>query len=172
VIAKNGTYLVGAEIVPGTYKSPGGDGCYWERDKDLEDRIDSILANGGLGGGQQIVEILPTDKAFQTKDCGTWTLMSGGESGQAAPPPNAPAKPADVIEKNGTYLVGHGIVPGTYKSPGGDGCYWERDKDLKGNVDSILANGGLGGGQQIVEVLPTDKAFQTKNCGTWTLVSG
>jgi hypothetical protein len=167
---EKGTYMVGEGITPGTYKAPGGDNCYWERDKDLEGNVGSILANGGLSGGQQIVQILPTDKAFKTHGCGTWTRASAGDSAQAAPP-ETPADASKGIEK-GTFLVGVGIAPGTYKTPGGDNCYWERDNDLEGNVGSILANGGLSGGQQIVEILPTDKAFKTHGCGTWTPVSG
>jgi hypothetical protein len=96
---------------------------------------------------------------------------NGNGSKKSAGSEGAQSSPSNGIEK-GTYIVGDGITAGTYKAPGGDNCYWERDKDLEGNVDSILANGGLNGGQQIVEILPTDKAFKTHGCGTWTPVSG
>ena len=71
--AGDGTYVVGADIVPGTYRSAGGasgESCYWER-------------MGSLGGGDiieneraegpQVVEISPSDAGFKTKHCATWT---------------------------------------------------------------------------------------------------
>lgn len=101
---------------------------------------------------------------------------AGAEQSDASPPgpeapptPPKPAEPASSITKDGTFLIGADIVPGTYRSDGGSDCYWERDKDLLGNLDSIIANGN-GNGQQVVTLLPTDKAFQTQRCGTWTLI--
>jgi len=39
----DGTYLVGTDMEPGTYKSPGSRGCYWARMKD--DAGQDIIAN-------------------------------------------------------------------------------------------------------------------------------
>jgi hypothetical protein len=170
VIDKEGTFIVGTDIVPGRYRTTGGDDCYWERDRDLKGGIDSIIDNGGISGGQQVIEIVPSDVAFKTHGCGTWTSVSeeapGSEPG-AAPP----ASPANAIDKEGTFIIGKDIVPGRYRTAGGDDCYWERDKDLKGGIDSIIDNGGISGGQQVIEILPSDVAFKTHGCGTWTLVS-
>ena len=62
----------------------------------------------------------------------------------------------------GTYRVGIDIQPGLYIGLAGYGiwnsCYWERLKDLKGTLGSILANENVEG-LFYVEILPSDKAF-------------
>lgn len=82
-----------------------------------------------------------------------------------APPPQAAAVMAD----DGVYLVGTDIKPGTYRNgPEGD-CYWARLRNTNGDLDSIIANNN--GGNQVVTIKRTDKAFETSNCGTWRRVS-
>jgi len=68
-IETNGTYVVGSDIEPGTYRTSGGTGCYWARLKSLDtgDVIDNNVSDG-----PQVVRILPSDTAFMTRDCGTW----------------------------------------------------------------------------------------------------
>jgi hypothetical protein len=87
VVIEDGTWLVGTDIAPGTYRADGmvaggssADWCYWARLSDLtggsEADDNGIIDNHlGTGPGQVLVEILPTDVAFETKDCGTWTLI-------------------------------------------------------------------------------------------------
>ncbi|WP_330253172.1 hypothetical protein OG874_00705 [Nocardia sp. NBC_00565] len=83
--------------------------------------------------------------------------------------PAVPAGPASTITRDGTYLVGVDILPGTWRATGGSGCYWERLSDLTGTLDGIIAN-ELGDGPQFVTILASDRAFHPKRCGTWTLV--
>lgn len=97
------------------------------------------------------------------------TFAAAATPSPLPPPPPVPAGPATTIRKDGTYLIGKDLAPGTYRSEGGSSCYWERDSDLTGGIGSIISN-GLGAGQQIVTILPTDKAFKTKRCGNWELV--
>lgn len=81
-----------------------------------------------------------------------------------APPP----APAGVMADDGIYLVGTDIKPGTYRNgPEGD-CYWARLRNTNGDLDSIIANNN--GGNQVVTIKRTDKAFETSNCGTWRKV--
>lgn len=81
-----------------------------------------------------------------------------------APPPQAAA----AITEDGVYLVGTDIKPGTYRNGAEDGCYWERLKNTSGDFDAIIANGN--GGNQIVTIKRTDKAFSTQRCGEWKKV--
>jgi hypothetical protein len=79
-IAGDGTYIVGGDVQPGTYKSAGpGDRpvgmCYWARHKDTTGDMDSIIANN-LGKGPQVVTIKKTDGAFETRGCATWARAS------------------------------------------------------------------------------------------------
>jgi hypothetical protein len=81
-----------------------------------------------------------------------------------APPPQAAA----AITEDGIYLVGVDIKPGTYRSGPNPDCYWARLSDTNGDLDSILANNN--GGNQVVTIKRTDKAFETARCGEWTRV--
>ena len=73
-----------------------------------------------------------------------------------------------VMADDGIYLVGTDIKPGTYRNgPEGD-CYWARLRNTNGDLDSIIANNN--GGNQVVTIKRTDKAFETSNCGTWRKV--
>jgi hypothetical protein len=72
VIDNAGTYSVGTDIVPGTYSSPGpvaGGACYWKRLSSLNknDIIDSAMSRK-----PQVVQIDPSDKAFETDGCQPW----------------------------------------------------------------------------------------------------
>lgn len=75
-IPGDGTYRVGVDIRPGTYRSQGSNACYWERLRGLGGTVDDIIANGA-GTGPQLVQIAPTDVGFKTQGCPTWTLDSG-----------------------------------------------------------------------------------------------
>ncbi|MFF4834573.1 hypothetical protein [Streptomyces sp. NPDC001315] len=68
-----GMFRVGADIAPGTYKSTGNtdDSCYWERTKDADHGIDSIIANNNVSG-TAVVTISTKDAYFKTSGCGDW----------------------------------------------------------------------------------------------------
>lgn len=68
---------------------------------------------------------------------------------------------------DGMFLVGKEIQPGTWRSLGGDGCYWERLSSLDGGgvLDNDSANGPT-----IAQIAPTDVAFSTDRCGKWTRI--
>lgn len=83
VIETDGTYLVGTDILPGMYRTPGGSACYWARLRSL-DTSDIIDNNNSTG--PQVIEILPTDRAFKSSNCQTWTLEPGQASAPQPPP--------------------------------------------------------------------------------------
>ncbi|MET9786406.1 hypothetical protein [Streptomyces canus] len=68
-----GMFAVGADIAPGTYKSTGNtdDSCYWERTKDAEHGVESILANDNVNG-TAVVRISASDAYFKTTGCKDW----------------------------------------------------------------------------------------------------
>jgi hypothetical protein len=88
----------------------------------------------------------------------------------STPPPG----PAPTIQRNGTYLVGVDIQPGTWRTTGASGstdCFWSRLSALTGEFDAIIANGSSDG-PQVVTIKPDDKAFSVQGCSTWTLIPG
>ncbi|GHB60616.1 hypothetical protein GCM10010377_59390 [Streptomyces viridiviolaceus] len=68
-----GMFAVGTDIAPGTYKSTGNtdDMCYWERSKDAEHSLDSIVANNNVSG-TAVVTISASDGYFKTTGCKDW----------------------------------------------------------------------------------------------------
>jgi hypothetical protein len=68
-----GMFRVGVDIAPGTYKSTGNtdDMCYWERAKDSEHSLDSIIANNNVSGSA-VVTISASDAYFKTSGCQDW----------------------------------------------------------------------------------------------------
>lgn len=69
-----GMFKVGTDIAPGTYRSTGNtdDLCHWERVKDAEHGLDSILANDNVTG-TAVVTISTNDAYFKTTGCKDWT---------------------------------------------------------------------------------------------------
>lgn len=153
----SGQKIVGTDIQPGTYRSAGGDGCYWERESGFSGSVNDILANDNATG-PAVVTIAPSDKGFKSTNCARWV---------ASPAPVTKAATAPFGQ--GTYVVGVDIAPGTWRASGGANCYWARIADFSGSVDSILANDNATG-SAIVQIAPTDKGFTSRGCGTWTKI--
>lgn len=87
----------------------------------------------------------------------------------ARPTPTGPAPTTGI--KDGIYLVGIDIAPGTYKSDGviyNELCLGET-RNEKGLVREIFA--GIYGGIATIHVLSTDYIFSSTGCGSWTKVA-
>lgn len=70
----DGSYRVGVDIAPGTYRSSGtGSDCYWQRLSNFTGS-GNILANY-LSNSPTTVTILPGDAGFESRRCGTWTKV-------------------------------------------------------------------------------------------------
>ncbi|MEU9334959.1 hypothetical protein AB0D49_17590 [Streptomyces sp. NPDC048290] len=94
---------------------------------------------------------------------------SGGEKGSGEK--DAAEEKESAFGGDGDYQVGSDIKPGTYRTSGNaDGmCYWERAKDAKGEVESILANDNVTG-TSYVTVAASDKLFKSSGCSDWETV--
>jgi hypothetical protein len=66
---KDGSYVVNAEIPPGTWRVEDTGTCYWERT-----RADgSVLDNSFVTAAQRIdVQVRSSDGFFNSRECGTW----------------------------------------------------------------------------------------------------
>lgn len=69
----NGTFLVGTDVEPGTYRSDGPlrTSCYWARLSGTGGELDDIIANN-LGKGPATVTIKKSDAAFESSGCSRW----------------------------------------------------------------------------------------------------
>lgn len=151
---ENGKHLVGTDIQPGIYRNAeAGDGCYWARLSGVGGEFGDIIANDN-SAGPTIVEILATDKAFESTRCGKWRMEVNQitESMTSFGP--------------GTFVVGTDIEPGTYRNSGDGSCYWARLSNFQGGFDALTANENADG-QTIVEIAASDAGFTSARCGTW-----
>ena len=81
---------------------------------------------------------------------------------------NAYGQWIQVIDNDGTYVVGLDVLPGKYRNAGGTPCSWARLRSLdpRDVIDSNTA-----GGPQVAQIRFSDTAFLTHGCGTWQMVS-
>jgi hypothetical protein len=150
----DGVHRVGTDIQPGRYMAPESElGCYWARLSGFGGSLEEILANGNPVG-QAIVEVAPTDAGFESNTCGRWEVY------RALPEPLT-------TFGDGTWAVNDHIAPGTYRSAGGEACYWARLSGFSGMLDHIVANGNPTG-PTVVEIAAGDVGFESNGCGEWT----
>lgn len=154
----NGTWRVGVQIAPGTYRTrKAKNNCYWVRLSGFSGSFDDIIAND-FASGYMVVTIAAGDVGFKSSRCAKWTsnlsrvTKSMTSFGQ------------------GTFIVGVDMLPGTYQSSSGSGCYWQRMSSFTGTFDDIIANDFVDSGPVVVAIDPTDVGFKSSRCGTWTLI--
>ena len=153
----SGMQVVGTDITPGTYRSMGGDSCYWERLSGFGGTLDEIIANDNAAG-PTVVTIAATDKGFSSTRCSRWTQ-------DLSPITLSPTAPFG----DGVFIVNKDIAPGTWRSSGGEYCYWERLAGFSGEFDDIIANDNASG-PTVVTVGAADAGFSSTRCGTWMKV--
>lgn len=93
VIDTDGTFTVGTDILPGTYRSDGprdGNACYWRRNSG-DKVVDSAMTKKS-----QVVLIEPSDTTFRTDRCAPWQLTECPPT--CAPVPQQSAGLPDVLK--------------------------------------------------------------------------
>ncbi len=154
----DGTYQVGKDIQPGTYRTrTGSPGCYYERLSGFGGTLSDIIANNNTDY-PAIVTISATDKGFSSQNCGTWTKDL------------SQITTSKTRFGDGMYIVGTDIAPGTYKNTGDTGCYYARLSGFGNTTDDIIANNNTDN-TAIVTIAASDKGFQSDGCGMWTKIS-
>lgn len=148
-----GVNLVGRDVTPGRYVASEAAGCYWARLAGTSGRIEDILTNDNMDG-QVVVDILPSDVAFDSERCGTWT-------------PYAPGTAPVSSFGDGIWVAGEQIAAGTYEAVPDTPCYWARNADAAG--DSIIANDNAAVYGAVVSIA-AGEVFKSSGCGTWQAV--
>lgn len=123
-IPGDGTFRIGADIPPGTYRSVGSGSCYWARLSGLGGNSSEIIANSAADG-PQVVQIAPTDVAFKTQGCADWERVSGPSASPTSTGVVAP-QPTDAdlgvgiplshpaCDGSGVVILGSAVTPGRY----------------------------------------------------------
>lgn len=131
------------------------------------------VAIGASGGETPTTSSSPQPTVTQTVPGPAGATVPGPTVTKTVPGPARtvtapPPAPKAAITEDGIYLVGADIKPGTYRSGASPDCYWARLRNTNGDLDSIITNHN--GGNSVVTIKSTDKAFETARCGTWTKV--
>jgi hypothetical protein len=157
----DGTYVIGNDIPPGTYRnSDSSGGCYWERLSGFGGTLEEIIAND-FTDARTIVTIAPSDTGFSSDRCGTWTSDLSAITSSPT---------ADFSD--GTYIVGVDVAPGRWQNTdSSEGCYWARLSGFGGELDDIIDN-EFTYDSQIVTISASDEGFTTSGCGTWVRIGG
>ena len=151
----DGTYQVGKDIQPGTYRTrTSSPGCYYARLNGFGGTTGEIIANNNTDA-PAIVTIAATDKGFESQSCGTWTKDL------------SQITTSKTTFSDGMYIIGTDIAPGTYRNTGVSGCYYARLSGFGNTIGDIIANNNVDTAT-IVTIASSDKGFQSNGCGTWT----
>ena len=107
--------------------------------------------------------------------------VTATETAEAEPAPTASEAPttkktsepeSESTMEEGTYEIGVDAEPGQYKTQvpeSSSGCYWERTKDDRGDLDSIIANDNVNAGARASVTVKDGEFFKSNSCGTWTM---
>jgi hypothetical protein len=153
-----GTWLVGQDIKPGTYRPATAieSECYWEIDKAGTNGSD-IIANDNAKGGFPILT-LKVGQEVTNDGCGTFVKIDlATVTGQHL-----------TSFGDGTWMVGLDIKAGNYKTTSnvsGMSCYWEIDS-ANSNQQNIIANDNVSGGFARV-TLKNGQIVSSGDCGTF-----
>lgn len=75
-IVGDGSWLIGKQIKPGTYRTPGlSTSCYWALRSNLSYSDGATIVSSYGRRGAQTVALGPNARAFVTYGCGRWELV-------------------------------------------------------------------------------------------------
>ena len=152
-----GIHLVGTDIEPGIYRT-AGEITYFARLSGLTGEFSDIISNEAFPQAPVLVEIKPTDVAFESMGTGEWTIIDGTYN----PEPIASFG-------GGWWLVGTDIIPGLYRTEDAVN-YFARLSGLGAEFQDITTNSIPPQGPVVVEIKADDIAFHSKTDGLWSIV--
>lgn len=150
----DGTWEVGTEVKPGTYRATSTGTCTWARLGEATGGLQPVLGTA-TGSGSRVVTVGKRDVAIRSSGCGRWT----SDLSQVTDDRTTFA--------DGTYLVGEDVAAGRYVSSGTGSCSWARLSGFGGTADEVI-QGGVGAGPQEVTIHASDEGFASTGCGGWT----
>ena len=161
----HGTWIVDAEIAPGTYAAdvPTGSTCFWSRLASFSGEIDALTESESTVG-RSVTTIRDFDTGFYSDGCGTWEIIADDGFDLNV----SHEAPFD----DGTYIVNRDIAAGTYiaQATEGETCYWSRmigfDGDFFNRINIYSSKG-----QAIATIRESDAGFRSFGCGTWRKLS-
>lgn len=149
----DGTWEVGTEIRPGTYRATTDGMCSWARLGEAVGGLETIVGSA-IGSGPRLLTVGKRDVAIRSNGCGRWTSdLSRVTQDRTA-------------FGDGTFLVGEDVAAGRYVSSGPGSCTWARLSGFGGMADQVIAS-ATGPGPQEVTIRASDKGFSSSGCEGW-----
>jgi hypothetical protein len=134
--------------------------------------VGALVGAGSAGGGSDPQAtprtVTVTSVVYRPQPTSIQKVPAPGQATTTRPKPAVTAAPAATIEE-GEWSVPAEVKPGTYRTTGGEGCYWARLKGFSGDLGDVIAN-GLPTGPARVTIARTDKGFTTSGCDPWRKV--
>ena len=106
-----GSQIVGSDIAAGSYRSQGGDGCYWERLSAFGGIAGEIVANA-IQSRPAVVTIAASDAGFNSHGRSTWTQGLSAITASVDDP-----------FSNGTFVASTDNSQGPWRTKGVESCY-------------------------------------------------
>ena len=160
----DGVYLVGSEVLPGTYVSSSREdqSCIWSRLSGFRgteiERIATISSDSVA-----LVTILESDAGFRSWGCETWSAFELGmlEDRDAV---------VSSSFRDGMHVVGRDVAPGVYRATDHTStrCRWVRLSDWSWTVGVIAER--VQRERAVAEITDTDAGFFSEGCGEWMMV--
>ena len=174
--------------------------CRWARLSSFT-ADDTAIITQGSSPGRWIVKIEAQDEGFTSNGCGAWFPLANDKTDKSASSDVIGSAPTDgvgtashgdtrklederllhnIFFTDGMHRVGIDVLPGVYSADIGHAiytegefvpaCSWRRLAGFRHQSFDTLQE-GFARGRHTIRILPSDTAFQTKNCGRWHLVS-
>lgn len=146
----DGTYEIGSQIPPGTYRTTTARNCYIQTGS-------SGLFAFGLSGELTVV-FEPTWRTVRPERCGTWTPITPTVQSSFG---------------NGLFLVGSQVLPGIYQTTGSLDCVLSEHAPTNkfGQFEGTHETANLGWGPQTIEVKSSWRMVSSTSCGTWNRIT-
>jgi hypothetical protein len=150
----DGTWEVGSEVRPGTYRATADGTCSWVRLGEPMGTLETVLGSA-VGSGPRLLTVGKKDIAIRTNGCGRWTSdLSRVTTDRTA-------------FGDGTFLLGEDVAAGRYASSGTGTCSWARLSGFGGTPVEVVQSGVATGPQEVV-LRSSDAGFASSGCGGWT----
>jgi hypothetical protein len=150
----DGTWEVGSEVRPGTYRATADGTCSWVRLGEPMGTLETVLGSA-VGSGPRLLTVGKKDVAIRTNGCGRWTSdLSRVTTDRTA-------------FGDGTFLLGEDVAAGRYASSGTGTCSWARLSGFGGTPGEVVQSGVATGPQEVV-LRSSDAGFASSGCGGWT----
>ncbi len=162
----DGLFVVGLEIMPGVYRTPGPAGSRDGSVALLRSTSTRDVMDFNMVQGPFTITVGPGVKAVKTSRCQPWHRL--GDTLEAAIARASGGNPLSAqIDNDGLFVVGLDIMPGVYRTPGPAGSRDGSVALLRSTSTRDVMDFNMVQGPFTITVGPGVKAVKTSRCQPW-----